>query len=146
MRPRFGLQAVVSGSYTAQNYFPSVASSGGAKEGPSSGRIVSPVEDGYSVPAVARYFTARSPAGGAGIFQPFEARCRWSGAERNQGTKRAGKARVWQSLVLHPGKAVHVFDGKIGEAFNNLNLEVWKTVHDLPFAGIVWKRSYQLHP
>ena len=114
----------------------------GSKGGPSSGRIVSPVEGGYSVPTVARYFTARNPAGEAGIFRLFEARSRLSGAERNQGTKRAGNARAWQSLVLHPGKTVHAFDGKIGEAFNNLNLEVWKTVHDLPLAGIVRKRSH----
>ena len=71
MPPRFGLGPVVSVSHTAQKHFPSVALPGGAKEGPSSGRIVSPVEGGYSVLTVARYFTATNPAGEAGIFRPL---------------------------------------------------------------------------
>ena len=71
MPPRFGLGPVVSVSHTAKNISPRWHHRGGAKEGPSSGPILSPVEGGYSVLTVARYFTATNPAGEAGIFRPL---------------------------------------------------------------------------
>ena len=63
-----------------------------------------PVEDGYSVSQWLA-ITAKS-AGGAGIFQPFEARADGAGQKEIR-DKRAGKPGVAKP-ILHPGKAVRI--------------------------------------
>ena len=125
-----------------KKHFPSVASSGGSKGGAILRPDRKPGGGWLFCANSSSLFHGHESSWRSWHLSTFEARSRLSEAERNQATKRAGNAGVWQSLVLYPGKAVHVFNGKIGEAFNNLNLEVWKTVHDLPFAGIVRKRSH----